>query len=238
MTLYLCIICIKPSQIWLDFLQEFKHYNVYITVDDEEMDLSFFREKYKNINFIQISSSICEKAHFYDVSYNNKKIAGWEKALYYFSHCYENDNHIWFMEDDVFFNNEETLLNIDVQYLNEDLLSNKCYTNDSWYHWQRFHVQEYEHLYHGMMCAVRISKKLLNLIREYAEKYKTLFFLEALLPTLSFHLNHKEPNEFENIYYQFSFETEKMNKTHIYHPLKNLEEHEKIRLFLTEKSHS
>ena len=41
-----------------------------------------------------------------------KEIGVWDKALYYFTCCENNYEHIWFFEDDVFFYNLDTILNI------------------------------------------------------------------------------------------------------------------------------
>jgi hypothetical protein len=78
-----------------------------------------------------------------------------------------------------------------------------------------------------MMCIVRFSKKMMNCINEYAYKNKTLFFLEALFPTVAIKNNLKfnNPIEFNTIYYRYNFKGEKINKNILYHPVKNLNYH-------------
>ena len=58
-----------------------------------------------------------------------KIISGWDKALYYFGTKNIFD-YIWFIEDDVYFYNENTLQQLDNQY-KDDLLSNQYSINVS-----------------------------------------------------------------------------------------------------------
>ena len=84
-----------------------------------------------------------------------------------------------------------------------------------------------------MMCAVRVSNKMMNCINNYANKNKTLFFLEALFPTIAIKNNLKlnNPIEFDTIYYRQNFRGEKVNKNILYHPVKNLNNHISFRQY-------
>ena len=87
-----------------------------------------------------------------------------------------------------FFYDEHVLLNIDSKYDNSDLLSNSYGENtighkNDW-HWNRIDINFPPPYYCAMVCCVRISIELLFKIKEYANKYNTLFFLEALFPTI------------------------------------------------------
>ena len=81
--------------------------------------------------------------------------------------------------------------------------------------------------YNGMMCAVRFSKNMIKCIIDYASKNKTLFFLEALFPTIAKknNLKYSNPVEFNNIHYRHDFEIKNINDTNLYHPVKNLYDH-------------
>jgi hypothetical protein len=99
----ICLITLRPSVIWCNFLNKFSKYKIYIIVDDNEFKLYEFKNKYKNIDFIQIEDEKCKSNGYIDTNFIIKKlISGWDKALYYFG--VENKNHdfIWFIEDDVF----------------------------------------------------------------------------------------------------------------------------------------
>jgi len=163
------VICCNSNDTWIDFLSNFTKYDVYMVIDDNS-------KLYKNdkINIIQFSDSICEEKGFTHMNYLTKKnVTGWEKAVYYFSNVNLSYKNVWFFEEDVFFYNEKTLLDIDKKYPNSDLLTN-TYTSklDSpeWYHWSRITIKLNDPLYKAMVCASRMSKKMLKLIDTYAKK--------------------------------------------------------------------
>lgn len=227
-----CLITFRPNKIWCDFLNLFKKYKIFIIVDDNNFDLLDFKNNYKNITFIQIEETKCINYGFIDVNFMiNKLVSGWDKALYYFSIEYKDYEFIWFMEDDVFFYNENTIIKIDNQYTKEDLLSNNYSENidgnrDNW-HWDRLDIKYKPPYYNGMMCAVRFSKNMIKCILDYATKNKTLFFLEALFPTIAIknNLKYSTPDEFKNILYRYDFEKKNINDSDLYHPVKNFNDH-------------
>ncbi len=228
----ICLITFRPNTIWCDFLKLFNKYKIFIIVDDNHFDLTDFRNNYNNITFVQVDDNKCKSSGFIDTNFTlNKLISGWDKALYYFGVENRNYDFIWFMEDDVFFNNEDTLANIDNQYLNDDLLSNNYFTNidgkkDYW-HWDRINLHFSPPYYDGMMCVVRFSNKMMQFIMRYAENYNTLFFLEALFPTIAIKNNliYNNPCEFHNIHYKRDFEKNDITVHNFYHPVKDLNQH-------------
>jgi hypothetical protein len=221
-----------PNKLWCNFLNLFKKYKIVIIVDNNNFNLHEFKNSYKNINFIQIEDIKCKLNGYIDTNFIlNKLISGWDKALYYFGVEDNNYDFVWFIEDDVFFYNEDTLLQIDSQYINSDLLSNKYHTNsngekNTW-HWHKINIQYPPPYYCGMMCAVRFSKKMMDCINDYAKKYNTLFFLEALFPTISIknNLNYNNPNELNNIYYRHVFNKANIDNINLFHPVKDLNKH-------------
>jgi hypothetical protein len=227
----ICLITYKPNDIFLDFLQNFKNYDIYVVIDDNQYYYQNIRLKYKNIHFIQIRNINCLKNGFKHTSYITlkKEVTGWDKALYYFSFHYYD--YVWFMEDDVYLYNENTLINIDNKYPYQDILCNCNFKNanlNEWL-WNKIQIKIEPPYYCGMMCVVRMSKHMLYSIKEYASKNNTLFFLEALFPTLAvkYHLTYSNPEEFNTITHRDVHTT--FNKMHLYHPVKNLELHTKER---------
>lgn len=97
----------------------------------------------------------------------------------------------------------------------------------------KINIQFQPPYYNCMMCAVRFSKKMIDCINDYAYK-KTLFFLEALFPTISIknNLKYSNPIEFNTIYFRHNFEEEKMNINNLYHPVKDLNNHISLRNLL------
>jgi hypothetical protein len=239
---YICLICYEPSEIWIDFLNKFKNYNIYIIIDNNNINFSEKYKHYEKINFIQIKYEDCNKYGFKNMTLsvdlkNNikERICGWDKALYYFSKVNNNYDNIWFLEDDVFFYNETTLLNIDSKYMNSDLLTNNYQENLTGYkkfwHWDKIDIKILPPYYKCMACATRLSKLMISNISDYATKYNTLFFLEVLFPTIckSNKLIYDNPIEFKNIVYREEYNIEDINKFYLYHPVKDTEIHQLFR---------
>ena len=64
-------------------------------------------------------------------------------------------------------------------------------------------------------------------------KFDTLFFLEALFPTITSHfkLSYVQPTELETVTYRDVFfeDDEKKLDTHVFHPMKDLNKHKELR---------
>jgi len=214
-------------------------YDVYVIIDDNSKDYTTLFSAFNNINIIQIKETECARNGFKNMNFTiNKVISGWEKAVYYFSSIKSYEN-VWFFEDDVFFYNEQCLLNIDSKYPLSDLLSNTYDTNISGikkgWNWDKINIKMPAPYYKAMVCCVRMSYQILSLIKTYAQRHKTLFFLEALFPTLCIknNLQYDTPAEFENIVYRKTYQEADINKVDLFHPLKNISMHAYYRTLLS-----
>jgi hypothetical protein len=240
-----CLLTKVPSKIWIDFLNKFTEYDIFIIIDDNtttynelKVDLS------PNVHIVQIDNNIC-----YDNEYTNcnsavgfPEIISWDKALYLICEIYTEYEHIWLIEDDVFLYNEEILLHIDnnLHYIGADLLTS---TNDimthndqnKWNEWWNHWVNIYDKIElpwsHSMVCACRISRKLLDKVVEYKNKKGRLFFIEAMFNTIALQNNLvvKNPVELSNIHWRTSWSKDEIDIKKLYHPIKNIEEHHSIR---------
>lgn len=257
------LIVLEPSEIYLDFLTAFAQgptigtafaqYDIYIIIDSKQNQTAITHlDKYKNLNFIQIGEQQCINHGYKNVNFIgvNKLISGWDKALLYFSVIMpEKYDHVWFIEDDVFFLKEQLLINLDRQYPNQDLIANCDFDettvttnksiNKDWL-WKKIDIEIPKPHYAGMMCITRMSNKLLQCIRWYAATYKTLFFLEALFPTITeyFNLTHACPCELKTVTYRDPFFDEESDtfygdldrvETHFFHPIKDQNKHKELR---------
>ena len=249
----IALICFKPNDIYLDFLNKFSNYEVYIIIDDNSVNYSaLYFTKYNNLKFIQMPGKICINYGFTNVNQIGvkKRVSGWDKALCYFAfntnaNTNANTNvdtnvneKVWFIEDDVFFHSEDTMLKIDAKYPDCDLLANSDFkpaTNMNEWLWPIIQIKLEGPYYCGMMCAIRLSQNVLDRIRDYATLNKELFFLEALFPTLSKALNCCCPDELKTVVFRHDYTYEKvsLNKykgiDNIYHPVKNILKHEEFR---------
>lgn len=193
------------------------------------------------IKLVQISDHLCIQSKYYKSSSctNLKDIVAWDKALYYFTCCEKNYEHIWFFEDDVFFYNLDTILNIDTKYPNSDLLSAFHEVNETgniyngWNHWCNVTGRIRTPWAHSLISASRLSRRLMEKVDEYVKNNNSLMFIEALFSTLALHNNYIVDNPIElasSITYDKKWTMEEMkDKSKIYHPLKKIEEHEMYR---------
>lgn len=238
----ICLLTYQPSIVWLDFLSKFNHYDVVIIVDDILFDLSILKEKYSSLRFFQINDDICEKAGYKNSStaMEHKPTIAWDKAFYYFITQYPKDKikQIWFMEDDVYFYDENILINLDKTYLSADLLCKKYnrYNKQKHklkhkWHWDKFNIEFGAPLYQSMICVCRLSLSLLNQIEKYVNNYNTLTFIEALIPTLCFKnkLNFKTDEKFNSIIWRKKNTKENIDKINFFHPVKEFNIHYEFR---------
>lgn len=249
----ICLITRIPNKTWCDFLNGFTKYKIYIILDDNDFDLTEFENTYNHIKFIKVENEKCKINGYTDMNefIMNKSITGWEKALYYFTIENTDYDFIWFIEDDVFFYNEDTIVEIDKQYPDEDLLTNeveneyidgkqeyiesvldeKLNRKQHPWHWDRINILIPPPYYACMACAIRCTPNMLKHVNDYAKEYKQLFFLEALFSTIAIrnNLKYKTPTEFNTIKYQASYIKEHIDNIHIYHPVKHMIDHDEFR---------
>jgi len=76
----------------------------------------------------------------------------------------------------------------------------------------------------SMICAIRVSKKMMDCIDDYVIKYKRLFMDESLFNTLAIHNKLKiiTPVELKNILWRHTWEKEDIINTNLYHPIKDM----------------
>jgi hypothetical protein len=234
------LLCRKVYDIQLKLINKmiqsnlYNHYSFFVFIDDNTQDISEFKINYPNIQFIQIEDSICLEKGYKNMTYSiTKTPVSWDKAVYYF--CEVNNlfsyDFIWFVEDDVFIPNVEAISYLDNKYKDYDLLTKEfnlsmSYDRIDW-HWHLGRNNALLPLFGSLVCTLRVSKKLLSIIRNYAHTFKKLFFLELMFPTLSAHnkLKNKIVPELSTILYRFQWEkNEKLiQKNFLYHPIKDLE---------------
>ena len=247
-----CIICKTPPDIsMIEFYNSFNNYDVYMIFDDNKEDyISLIKENHPHLNniiFIQMDEKKCHEAGIkylnsllQNGTIHNTRGFGWEKGIYSFTISNTNYNHVWLLEEDVFIFDESTLVNIDEKYGDKDILCNSSYGEgklNEWL-WKYISIPFSPPYYCGMMCACRLSKKYLQIIKEYASYNKKLFFLEAFFPTLAKCSNLDvvpNPSELLTITSISKFNYDKFNKTDLFHPCKDVKEHTFLRHYLNNK---
>ena len=242
MMIAICFLTVAPTnRQFIDFCESLKNdtYVVYLCVDNElhKFDTS--------CEIIQIPSRVAETAGYKSsVLYFNNKACARDKALYYFC-LVKQYQLVWFIEEDVFVPQRETIAAIDTKYGFCDLLSPSNYIflekptflhKNTW-HWK--HILQQTSLpppfAASLVCAIRVSWRLLRVIRLYAQRYNNLFLDEVLFNTLALkaNLHIVVANELRNtILYRHPWETlphHLMPPNCLYHPVKDLDTQTRMR---------
>jgi hypothetical protein len=208
----ICFLAVKPTIELYNFITNLqeqdieKSYDFYLCIDQSISNEEL--EKFNKINIIYIPNGIAEEKGFKgSVLYFPERACSRDKALYYFSIKNKKHEQIWFIEEDVFFYNLQTIKYMDNEYDNSvDLISkgnvikNKKNPLDWW--WPKIINKVSLPWARSMICIIRISKKLLNEIEKYASLNKSLFLDEALFNTIALQNNLvvKCPIELSTIY--------------------------------------
>jgi hypothetical protein len=80
-----------------------------------------------------------------------------------------------------------------------------------------------------MLCAIRISASLLAKVKKYVDRVGKLVFIEALIPTLAKKMEYDTPEELTTVVYRKDWKFEDVNKTNLFHPIKEASHHELLR---------
>ena len=236
----LCFLTVRPSETFFELCQRFtENYQVYVVVDDNSYRIPY--PPNQDITIVRVDSNECYRAGFHStVVYFQNQSCSRDKALYYFSKQKNLRYHyIWMIEEDVFIPCCNTLRDLDKKYKNADLLCKDSVRREEfpeWTHWQlsdkvmAFSNYPASIFSFTMICAVRISRRLLKDIYRFASKYHQLFIDELLFLTISTKNKRKImfPEEMKHIYYiddgkLIPEQKENVNKQNIYHPMKNIE---------------
>lgn len=245
----ICLLCVKPNQIHINFFNTISNYKLFILCDDNNCDINYNT----NIEFIKIDDNECfEKGFKNSNCCVVKNPSAWDKVFYYFTKINQNKyDYIWILEDDVFIPNNDTFFNIDNKYGHADLLckSNYNYIANKDNLWCSA-MNKYElPWYSSMVCCCRISNQLFIEIGKYVQDKGELFFIETMINTIANHKNLiiKIIEELQNIFakpiegyrYRYFYKGQmiwmtkdipNVKKNYIYHPVKNIELQEKLRI--------
>jgi len=243
----ICLVCREPHPVWVEFLKNFNLYEVYIVLNNNDFIIPEYYLQNNKIKFIKIDDNICYSTGF---NHANRcktltsfpEITAWDKALYYFT-CTPPINYststgnIWFIEDDCFFINENTIKNIDNKYINSqcDLLVKNNNINydespEGW-HWDSINNLISAPRSWSYIQTCRLSKRLLEKIKNYALQNKRLIMIEAMFNTLALQNNFiiKCPIELSKLELKTYDTILNINEIYIYHAIKNMSRQKELR---------
>ena len=225
-----CIIMRNYNKTWDDFLHKFVSYKPRMCIDNYNEN-----SEPALVDVIYADSEECAREGFKNSSTcaNFPEVIAWDKAIRYYIQNSDAE-YIWFIEDDVFFMNEEVLKKIDEKYKTEDLLSafhdinttGDLYQN-RWNHWINVEGKIGLPWAHSMICACRVSRRLLMEVGEYIKTHGTMFFVEAILNTLVLQkgMSIANPEELVNIHWLTEWDRDNIDSSKLYHPFKKIEDH-------------
>lgn len=249
----LVFITIIPNEKWVKFIQTLKrkNYDLFIAIDSD--DERYIPTEYENIHYINHSRKECEQNGYNHAlaPHHVNRPSAWDKAIYHFCEINTSYEYVWFIEDDVFIPTKYTLYNIDKKYKKSDLLCCGNKNNDSsyltitseekkdtifnlWWAWELAEGKIEKPWENSMVCACRISKKLLEKVREYVDKNHTLLYHEFMFNTLAIHNNLKitYPKELSGIVWRYDWKISEISKSKVYHPVKSIEKQIEYRKLL------
>ena len=228
----ICFLTFQPSASYYNLCKELLNgtkYDGYICIDDNNYDIPNYDGK---ISIIKIDNEESENEGFKNsVTYFKDRACSRDKALFYFCKLETEYNYIWFLEEDVFVPSKNTIPNL--EKYQGDLL---CSTNDiienlqcEWFFTKRT-FNEYKGIFappyaKSMVCAIRVSRKLMVLVEEYADYYKTFSFCETMFNTLALKndLEITCPQELSTIVFQKDWKINRINRRNLYHPIKDMD---------------
>jgi len=236
----ICFLTVAPKREFFTFCDSLvnERYDVYICVDKP------FHQDFDSLcKIIQIPSEVAENAGFKgSVIYFSNQACSRDKALFYFCSNFMPYERVWFIEEDVFIPTADTLSEIDNKYPSGDLLApshfifkkQTFFQKNTWY-WNHIHKQTKLNypFAASMICAIRVSKKLLYAIRQYAQKFKSLFLDEVMFNTIALHAGLKVVVARDELHYtilhKHAWVGQHFSKHALYHPIKDTDRQHKLR---------
>lgn len=211
-------------------------YDVYLCVDKLDT-LPPSIDKQTKCKLIRSNAQRCESDGFMGtVLWCRDRACSRDKALHYFAVVNTSYDHVWFVEDDVLFEGFSSFASIDKRFGdNLDLLTraHRIRTDREpealdW-HWPVVVDKIGSPWTASMICVIRLSKRMLECLRQYAHSHKRLFLDESIFGTLCMHnrLAIGIVPEFEPVMCCTSVPDVQvpLQKGFFYHPVKKIDTH-------------
>lgn len=216
----------RPTKELFDFAKSLSStYSVFICVDDNNFRIL---NKSKIVNVIQYPNDLMIDSGFYGANVLISSVSAWDKSVYHFVYNNIYDN-VWFIEDDVYFYNVNSLKIIDD--VNVDLVCSSLdeFLGNSWYKTEDISKYFSGSFYHSFIPICRLSSRLLFKIGEFVDEFNCLTFFEVLFPTILINnnLTYTIPISFKNVRYKKV--SSDFDKNGFYHPVKDFKLQTKMR---------
>jgi hypothetical protein len=257
-----CFLCVKPPELFLhNLLKMTLTQPIYIVCDsnDYEPPKQLMSEDYtavvlteasnnndyvvspNTLYFIQIKDEECGKRGYINAASTiPKKPSAWDKALYYF--CLKTTaRHIWFIEEDVFVPRPNIMDEMNARYPNTDLVTKQHVSekDDPGFYWW-FDAEEKmdRPYYRSLVCATRVSRRILDKVATMAKEKRTVCFVETIFSTIAHQNNFSivQAPELQSVIFRHSWTKETVHMNGLFHPVKEMTDHIAFREHLESKS--
>lgn len=251
----LCLLTYQPTESLITLFASLENpngkYDFYVVVDDHHFKIDDLKQNFPKIKWITIEEEECKRLGYQNINFviKNGEPSAWDKAFCYFCEKTNESYHqYWFMEDDVFIPKTNNIVKMDNKYREEDVLlkikktNQKNFEKPQMVELKKYLNPEYEKsLCKSMICIVRLSNRMMKIIKEYVNRNKTMFFLEYFVCTLAnhHHLNTKVIDEMSTIIWRKIWKLDEImeHEDYVYHPIKNVELQRAYRRFFEQNEH-
>lgn len=239
----------QPSKETLSFAEEVfdkSKFDVFIIVDDVKYKLPLKSDKYQALS---AEDEECKYHGYFGCNISKghthieKDIIAWDKFLFIFCEILVSYEYLWVFEDDVFIPYVNTIAKLHNDYSDNDLVvpNNFAKTDNvmDW-HWDSIMKSINPPYYYSMVCAIGVSRNLLNAIRTYKIKHNKLFHIESMFNTLAMQAGLKviAPLELKSVVWkgEWSINEFLLLPNNVFHPKKETSEHPQYRRNIIEYS--
>ena len=227
-----CFLCVCPTEPVLRAARMVsEQYKTYILCDNIECKTP----DDPNLTFIKISDAESAAAGWTRSNITiAKPTTAWDKVLYYFCVKDTSPANLWIIEEDVFLPNAQLLADIDAKHPDADLIAkqNVREEDDPAFLWW-FDADGYleKPLYRSLVCATRLSRRMLDSVRDFVRQHKRLVFIEIIFNTLAVQQGMKMalPDELSTIIWRHQWTEDTIDDKHLFHPIKDVELHDSYR---------
>jgi hypothetical protein len=229
----ICLLCVCPNTRVLDFAAKYaKTHPVVVILDDPTCSIPPNSE---DLTFVRITDEECVKTGY--INSNTailKRPSAWDKAIYYFCVKDRSPEHIWFIEEDVFVPRPALFKELDQRYPATDFIMKqhvKDTDDPSFEFWSNGDGKMERPFYRSLVCTTRISRRLLDRVKDLHDQHNTLVFIEIVFSTLAQKHGYsmEMPHELQSIIFRHTWTEDTVNKDQFFHPVKDTALHDSYR---------
>ena len=217
----------------------YRDFDVFVIIDDNSI---YHGKSFQNVKLIQVPDEMCLTTGYCNSNISNnsthikKNPIALDKFLYFFCEKYVTYEFLWVFEDDVFIPDYTVLTSLQEKYYEYDLVTPNNFKKVDkaldW-HWRSVIEKHPAPYYYSMVCAMGVSRKMLNAVKEYVGINNSLFYCEVMFNTLAFHkeLKVKDAIEFKSVVWIGRWELDEflLLPNNVFHPRKDIDNHENLR---------